>query len=225
MKDVQNLDQRRWSELVPPHTALSFAAVWDPVEGMIVFSGAHLLDAESGDKVSALPRVEDSPRDVNDCQSQALTIDLLTQAGSGTTPTITLTRDHENTWQCEAQTDTETMMGSQFLPPWLGLPPGMGTGLNSPACASSAALTGLAHDAESFHEPMMDPPGWSSGIAFKRMPVRFDDTPWSSSGDSVTDEGFFEGRQLPTGSYASLPVFVNLNLVSGSVFSPIDRTS
>ncbi|KAG8216285.1 hypothetical protein J3R82DRAFT_6346 [Butyriboletus roseoflavus] len=37
----------RWSEVVPPKTALTFAALWDPDEGMVTFSGAELLESES----------------------------------------------------------------------------------------------------------------------------------------------------------------------------------
>ena len=37
----------RWSEVVPPKTALTFAALWDPEEGMVTFSGAELLESES----------------------------------------------------------------------------------------------------------------------------------------------------------------------------------
>ncbi|KAK0201069.1 hypothetical protein DFS33DRAFT_1102923 [Desarmillaria ectypa] len=40
---------RRWSEIVPPKNALTFAVVWDPEEDMVVFSGAHLLDSEFTD--------------------------------------------------------------------------------------------------------------------------------------------------------------------------------
>ncbi|KAG9311935.1 hypothetical protein JVU11DRAFT_8196 [Chiua virens] len=37
----------RWSEVVPPRTALTFAALWDPEDGMVTFSGAALLESES----------------------------------------------------------------------------------------------------------------------------------------------------------------------------------
>ncbi|KAI9458057.1 hypothetical protein HD554DRAFT_1753226 [Boletus coccyginus] len=37
----------RWSEVVPSKTALTFAALWDPEEGMVTFSGAALLESES----------------------------------------------------------------------------------------------------------------------------------------------------------------------------------
>ncbi|KAH7881887.1 hypothetical protein F5I97DRAFT_463673 [Phlebopus sp. FC_14] len=39
--------EHRWSEVVPPKTALTFAALWDPDEGMVTFSGAALLESET----------------------------------------------------------------------------------------------------------------------------------------------------------------------------------
>jgi hypothetical protein len=38
--------QHRWSELVPPQTALTFVAMYDPAEGLLTFSGASLLPSE-----------------------------------------------------------------------------------------------------------------------------------------------------------------------------------
>ncbi|KAN0136246.1 hypothetical protein V8E53_006106 [Lactarius tabidus] len=38
--------QHRWSELVPPQTALTFVAMFDPSDGLLTFSGASLLPSE-----------------------------------------------------------------------------------------------------------------------------------------------------------------------------------
>jgi hypothetical protein len=38
--------QHRWSELVPPQTALTFVAMYDPADGLLTFSGASLLPSE-----------------------------------------------------------------------------------------------------------------------------------------------------------------------------------
>ena len=38
--------QHRWSELVPPQTALTFVAMYDPADGLLTFSGAELLPSE-----------------------------------------------------------------------------------------------------------------------------------------------------------------------------------
>ncbi|KAF8555619.1 hypothetical protein OG21DRAFT_1496184 [Imleria badia] len=49
----------RWSEVVPPKTALTFAALWDPEEGMVTFSGAALLESESSSGRSSQPDIFD----------------------------------------------------------------------------------------------------------------------------------------------------------------------
>lgn len=38
--------EHRWSELVPPQTALTFVAMFDPSDGLLTFSGASLLPSE-----------------------------------------------------------------------------------------------------------------------------------------------------------------------------------
>ncbi|PCH44621.1 hypothetical protein WOLCODRAFT_105397 [Wolfiporia cocos MD-104 SS10] len=206
MKFAQQSDDRRWSELVPPRTALTFAAVWDPVEGMITFSGAHLLESDSVDCVTVKLVRSDLPRDALDNQSQALTIDMLTHVAH-------LTKGRQGkfpcSWTCEAHTDTDTTMGSQFLPGWLAVPTRTNTGPNSPAFASSVALTALFES----EAPDGDDVHWVGGIPLRCIPIRFEPSK-SDDDESVTDEGFFEGRQLPTGSYASLPVFVDLQFHS-----------
>lgn len=63
----------RWSEVVPPHTALSFAAIWDPEDGMVTFSGGQLLEDENWDAST----LHDTPVDANDYRSQILTLDGL----------------------------------------------------------------------------------------------------------------------------------------------------
>jgi len=94
-------DTHRWSELFPAHTALSFAAMWDPKEGMVTFSGLHLLDSDlspdpdsdpsRGYTLHRPPRFQRTlqdyaPRDAVDTQSQVLTIDLLANALMCNTP-------------------------------------------------------------------------------------------------------------------------------------------
>ncbi|KZT64756.1 hypothetical protein DAEQUDRAFT_769398 [Daedalea quercina L-15889] len=219
-----NYDEHRWSELFPPHTALTFAAVWDPVEGMITFSGAHLLDSEGGEHVAARPL----PKDALDNQSQAPTLDMLLQyyQSTPTQKAFTATeRDREpvGSWACDARTETCTDgVNSQFLPQWLGIPRGLSTGLNSPAFASSAALTFMippesnAADMQQRYSNMLRAAGgWTgghSGMPFRPMSAHKESS--SQCDDCVSDEGFFEGRQLPSGSYASVPVLVDMNLSS-----------
>ncbi|KAI0824979.1 hypothetical protein BC628DRAFT_1410726 [Trametes gibbosa] len=141
-KDFDAHTERRWSELVPPHTALTFAAIWDPDEGMVTFSGAHLLDSCT-DKGNGGTR-GDSPYDITelDGQSQVLTLDrfAMTMPSAGFDP-LAYARD--------ALVDAETVMDSRSC---LGLggnagglrvPPGIHTAPDSPAAASSMALASL----------------------------------------------------------------------------------
>ena len=83
LKDVDTQAAHRWSELVPPRTALTFAAMWDPEDGMVTFSGARLLDSETLEKGQLKGAQDDSPRDVafTDDQSQVLTIDRFATPG------------------------------------------------------------------------------------------------------------------------------------------------
>ena len=221
----QQYDERRWSEVFPPHTALTFAAVWDPVEGMITFSGAHLLDSDGGDGVAATRPL---PKDAVDSQSQALTIDMLLHHINN--PSTQNVQSSQNAyerdpsgWVSDAQTETDGI-NSQFLPQWLGIPYRFSTGLNSPAVASSAALTLLmptepdANMQQRYSNALRAAGGWgggNGGAPSRPMPAHKESY---DSDDTVTDEGFFEGSYLPNASCGSLPVLVNLNLVGRSTF-------
>ncbi|KAG1726024.1 uncharacterized protein EDB91DRAFT_1265092 [Suillus paluster] len=63
----------QWSSISPAKSALTFAAVWDPEDGMVTFSGARLLDStdeyESSSGAITPPDVSD------DDFSQAVTVD------------------------------------------------------------------------------------------------------------------------------------------------------
>ncbi|KAF9226024.1 hypothetical protein BS17DRAFT_776483 [Gyrodon lividus] len=54
-----DIQDHRWSEIVPPKTALTFAALWDPEDGMVTFSGAALLESESLTGIASRPDVFD----------------------------------------------------------------------------------------------------------------------------------------------------------------------
>ncbi|KAI5118987.1 hypothetical protein M0805_009596 [Coniferiporia weirii] len=71
-------DNLRWSEVVPPDTALTFAAMWDPEEGLVTFEGAALSACNSSEKQARVL----APKDT-DGRSQELTIDLI---GIGSSP-------------------------------------------------------------------------------------------------------------------------------------------
>ncbi|KZT07853.1 uncharacterized protein LAESUDRAFT_86628 [Laetiporus sulphureus 93-53] len=211
-------EDRHWSQTLPPHTALTFAAVYDPVEGLITFSGAHLLETDRCDRVVVNTRrpVAFPRRDDGDNRSQALTIDLIARPSvDGTRSTARVLHDTmscaPSAWPYDAQTDTDTMLDSQYLPTWLGVSRGLSTGLNSPAIASSAALTAVFHDAESLRALRQH----LRGMQWKCMPVPRNGSPCCGSDeDHVTDEGFFEARHMCADDGSSIPVLVNLNLQS-----------
>ncbi|KAI0826332.1 hypothetical protein BC629DRAFT_1587152 [Irpex lacteus] len=46
-------DSHRWSQVMPPHTALGFAALWDPEEGMVTFSIGELLDSDTSSSATS----------------------------------------------------------------------------------------------------------------------------------------------------------------------------
>ena len=75
--DVASDVDKRWSDVVPPNSALTFAALWDPNDGMVTFSGAHLLDlpneCESSSGVTTFPDIFDD--DVSEAVSHEHTSD------------------------------------------------------------------------------------------------------------------------------------------------------
>ncbi|OBZ78472.1 hypothetical protein A0H81_02801 [Grifola frondosa] len=203
LHNMHDFEDHRWSELIPPHTALTFAAMWDPVDGMVTFSGAHLLDTDDLEQCPS-HNLADSPHDVPDSQSQILTIDRIAYALYGTTP-------NSATFACDAQGDAGTAMDSDQL------------GTPSPALASSAALVS---DSE-LHQLFTSCINRTRFMRLSRPPhpaVRActnyvaDDieayTNSHESEDTVKDEGFCEGRRLTSCTYTTAPVIVDLNLSS-----------
>ena len=232
LKDFDTPVDRRWSELVPPRTALTFAAIWDEDEGMVTFSGAHLLDSETAEKGCANRMTNDSPCDVpfGDGESQVLTInDRFATAMPGSSPapeyappsagadSLAFARD---------VMDTETAMDSRS---YLGFggrraPPGIHYTPDSPAIASSMALASLANipfrrTLMNNHHPFdrANRDSRTSCPEFREQTdedVRYCEAyEEDSSSDEVTDEGFFEDRRLTTGTLGSAPVLVEVNLV------------
>ncbi|KAI0777843.1 hypothetical protein BD413DRAFT_610134 [Trametes elegans] len=238
MKDTEtHCTERRWSELVPPHTALTFAAIWDPDEGMVTFSGAHLLDA-SNEKAR-----NDSPYDIPDPdnQSQVLTIDRFTMLPSAGFDSLAYARD--------ALVDAETAMDSRSCLGFTGttgglrVPPGIHTVPDSPAAASSMALASLVNapfrkgvvkelvergkqvyqmrsrrpqdvpqirveDEISPYDLKYAECARARALARARRPATAD------SDKTVTDEGFYEDRRITHGTLGTPPVLVDVNLSS-----------
>lgn len=83
--------ENRWSDVVPPNSALTFAVVWDPEDDIVAFSGADLFDGLNNDANSP-----DSPSDACDGQSQILTIGPSTIPLSENTATLAFFRDHHD---------------------------------------------------------------------------------------------------------------------------------
>ncbi|KAI1784645.1 hypothetical protein LXA43DRAFT_196117 [Ganoderma leucocontextum] len=232
LKDFDTPVDRRWSELVPPRTALTFAAIWDEDEGMVTFSGAHLFDSETAEKGCPNRMTSDSPCDVpfGDGESQVLTInDRFAIAMSGSSPncpgyappsagvdSLAFARD---------AMDTETAMDSRSCLGFGGrrAPPGIHYTPDSPAIASSMALASLANipfrrTLMHNHHPF-DRSNRDSRTSCPEFRVQTDDEVGcevyeDSESSDVTDEGFFEDRRLTTGTLGSAPVLVEVNLSS-----------
>ncbi|KAF4590891.1 hypothetical protein EYR40_009488 [Pleurotus pulmonarius] len=84
-------NNHRWSEIIPPDTALTFAVIWDPEDGLVVFSGAELLGSANYFPDSR-PM---SPSEPLDAQSQVITLKSLssTHVLSETPRTLAFFRD------------------------------------------------------------------------------------------------------------------------------------
>ena len=75
----------RWSDVIPPDSALTFAAVWDPEDGMVTFSGAHLLNSSH--------EYESSPSNVfDDDVSQIVNVEDTSESEENT-PTMEIFQD------------------------------------------------------------------------------------------------------------------------------------
>ncbi|GBE89331.1 hypothetical protein SCP_1503390 [Sparassis crispa] len=214
----------RWSEMVPPHTALTFAAVWDPLEGMITFSGAHLLDSASATGPNAV--ASEAPRDAFDSQSQVLTIDALAQALASTAPSTAFMLDN---YYSDGY-DTQTIDYSSVVPHWVSYPPGTKLSPPSPAFASSIALgvspPSLLQGNESDYRVLLRTCIEHARLAHSRRQrseyprlktpeICIETATVTDRGDPVVDEGFCESVRLTSrGSFGTAPVLVDLNLKS-----------
>lgn len=212
-------DTRRWSELIPPRTALTFAAMWDPVEGIITFSGGKLLESDLLDQSDPRIQLGDSPRDAYDSQSQVLTIDRLALALAGTAPNSALLALEQSrgpvTFRCEALDGAESAMDPYFQTSW-GRPPPINT-----------ARTTDSDDSHTLETPKGD--HWPQLKHLGRQLLSAAKTPFdarlfqkascsptsSSSSDSDSSEEFFEEAPMTANrsSFYSAPMLVNLNLV------------
>ncbi|TFK81587.1 hypothetical protein K466DRAFT_333897 [Polyporus arcularius HHB13444] len=226
LKDFDTPAEHRWSELVPPRSALTFAAIWDEEEGMVTFSGAGLLESAEGDKGKVDHLSADSPSDIPyaDDQSQILTIDRFAFALAESTPTgpgyvLPSAGADSLAFARDAMIDADSR--SCLAPGVLRVPPGMNTAPDSPAAASSMALASLA--GLPFRRTLMNNPFRRSREMHPKRPdlrvrtgrgVRHCEGYMDSARSDVTDEGFFEDHRLTTGSFGTAPVMVEVNLSS-----------
>lgn len=67
---------------MPPDTAITFAALWDPDDGLVTFEGAALLSCKAS--TVADNATSATPKDAGDGRSQVLTVDFLNGAADGT---------------------------------------------------------------------------------------------------------------------------------------------
>ncbi|KAI0366079.1 hypothetical protein BV20DRAFT_689795 [Pilatotrama ljubarskyi] len=239
-KDIDAHAERRWSELVPPHTALTFAAIWDPDEGMVTFSGAHLFDSgnDKGHKDA-----NNSPYDVADAetQSQVLTIDRYAMAAgypvqSAGLDSFAYARDA--LVDAETAMDSRSCLGLTGTPGGLRVPPGIHTAPDSPAAASSMALASLinAPFRKSVMKELVERGKQAYYMRTRRPsnPLQTEDEmspydirpydlkymeppsgrPESAGSKTVTDEGFFEDQRVTRGTFGTAPVLVDVNLSS-----------
>ncbi|RPD53453.1 hypothetical protein L227DRAFT_589329 [Lentinus tigrinus ALCF2SS1-6] len=225
LKDFDVPAERRWSELVPPRTALTFAAIWDEEEGMVTFSGARLLDSE-GDKGKVDHLATDSPCDIpyTDDQSQVLTIDRFAIAvtdSTGTRPGYAPPSAGADSLAFARDALIDADSRSCLAPGVLRVPPGINTAPDSPAAPSSMALASLAN--VPFRRTMINNPFRRSRESHPRRPdlhvrtgggVRHCDGYMDSARSDVTDEGFFEDHRLTAGTFGTAPVMVEVNLSS-----------
>ncbi|KAI0634648.1 hypothetical protein C8Q77DRAFT_1053865 [Trametes polyzona] len=243
-KDIDAHAERRWSELVPPHSALTFAAIWDPEEGMVTFSGAHLLDSctDKGNGARG-----DSPYDVADpdSQSQVLTIDRFAMASgypgaSAGMDSFAYARDA--LVDAETAMDSRSCLGLNSNTGCLRVPPGIHTAPDSPAAASSMALASLINSPfrkslvrelvergkQAYHTRSRRPDiqvrveqDEDGQYEISPYDLKYNDPPpcrrpnSAGSDKTVTDEGFFEANpRLTRGTFGTAPVLVDVNLSS-----------
>ena len=220
---------------MPPRTALTFAAMWDPEDGMVTFSGAHLLDSEALEKTQLKPARDDSPRDVAfaDDQSQVLTIDPFALAVTAPDSSPSSPDSFYSSLEAalpSAGVDSfafaqhAMMMADEDGPvptiaadsrSCLRVPPGITTVPDSPAAASSMALASLMN--VPFKKTMMQSaighlprirPGLRVETDEQGSRPGTPNGPERAECESVTDEGFFEDHRLTPGLLA--PVEMNL---------------
>ena len=189
-------DSHRWSQVIPPHTALGFAALWDPEEGMVTFSIGELLDSDTASAVT----VRDIPRDAFDAQSTVFTLDGLTFIGTGMrtrVPTVTFAFNASDDAQSTLDPFLRSMAGGRDRTQTQHE-------RHPSAYLDWSQVRSVGRTIYTLARAPLERGIFGSN---KSNTGHRDDTP--------DDEGFFE--EMPgtagTGDFSTPPVLVNLNLV------------
>jgi hypothetical protein len=189
---VVSKQDHRWSDVVPPNSALTFSAIWDSKEGMIAFSVSELQDSPEHESTNL-------PLDILDDCSQILTI-AQSVAPSENTATLAVFRD---TYLCSGAA----------TPIFNGRPLASSTWGGFDVCLrhSRIAVARRCSRYYSCFDALDDELGFDPRTAFSDIPVKFKNT---MDGDSVTDEGFYEGGNQASASSDDDLVLLELNLSS-----------
>ncbi|TDL21936.1 hypothetical protein BD410DRAFT_803770 [Rickenella mellea] len=124
----------RWSDIIPPETALTFAAIWDPDDGMITFTAADLFDMM---KTPRPDKSVDSPSDIDERSSQVLTVDRVRLLSAPPTAMFAAEKSAQPlTFACETFQDESDITETFHVPPNVVL-------TRSSVGASSAATSAL----------------------------------------------------------------------------------
>ncbi|KZT18571.1 hypothetical protein NEOLEDRAFT_1152553 [Neolentinus lepideus HHB14362 ss-1] len=228
--------QSRWSDIIPPQTGLTFAAIWDPNDGMVTFSGPELQrfpEVDSDTKSSI-----DQPTTVTlDGQSQILTIDRLAMTNTVQNSAVWAIESEGKgpfTFACDALMDMDGHMDA-FYGPGMKTPATMSTPihLTLPMATSSATSVrkSLFRKIPKEAREIFD---WNAMAKLDRKLLlqpheAFVDLCRSgetSSPTSPADEGFFEGGNNRVSS--PLPdeaVTVEINQMSSKFSTTTTSTS
>ncbi|KAI0694496.1 hypothetical protein BC835DRAFT_1415253 [Cytidiella melzeri] len=187
----------RWSQVVPPHTALSFAALWDPVEGMVTFSGGQLLESD----FPFTNPLRDIPRDAYDGQSTVMTLDGLSLPIFNSrlrprVPTVTFTLNAKD----DTQSTLDPFMRSTAEPQLQSQQERQPT-----AYLDWSQVRSVGRSIYTLARAPLDRSIFNSNKTSSHGRTR-----------ESSDDGFFEEMPLTagTGTFSSPPVLVNLNLKS-----------
>ncbi|GJE98341.1 hypothetical protein PsYK624_145690 [Phanerochaete sordida] len=185
----------RWSEVIPPQTALTFAAIWDPEEGLVTFSGCELLNSDVTEE--ARP-ARDMPLDATEARSQIITIDGLSLPfSSGMLDTAGLPRANRVQFSSNALDEAQSM-----LDPYMRY-------LEARRAATQGGVDGIARRRRQRIVPL----DWSQ--LRNRLLRPFGSSPQDCECDCEDfDEDLFEEAPRTACTATSAPVLVHLNLRS-----------